>query len=469
MNDWIGNIFYFGSPKDGFKVYPDLGAVSNVFSGYYTNTGTDWILIARKSEEITRYTYVRYGLLTSLSEGRTGSCLGISIDFVNHYFTDLKVFRTEIFEGIWGAILDERRLLEVQESSGKAAFKSYDLHDVGPYLDDMSNKIREVIRDKKYSQYVRGSYEIPSAGDNQIYGLHPDSSPSALLEYFKTFGAIKLSPNLPIETKSPSEKQQEDKENLRQEVAGLTDQLRQKERELQAVNQRLEKLHGLVQTMVTEFPPKPGNESDTRFRNSRPSNQTHESLSNSNHKSINRQTAGHNPTNEDGLSPKTTKILIVAGGCILLALAIISTIYMTSDQREPPVNSNHPNNNQPIRPVSQPTVTAAPPEPLLIVRQNGTEMLVLNESSFLQYARGTYIFDEAGFKEVLTAFLFRFSPEVREAYKNNKDDLWKRIWAANPKSKQKLYAYLNENKSFTIDSNLDQQAILRGLVIPRNN
>src|SRR5215213_3509577 len=207
MNDWIGNIFYFGSPKDGFKVYPDLGAVSNVFRGYYSNTETDWVLVVRKFDDITRYTYVRYGLLTSLIEGRTGSCFGISIDFVNHYFTDLKVFLTEIFEGIWGAILDEKQLLEAQESSGKVAFKSYDLHDVGPYLDEMSKKIREVIRNKKYSEYLRPSYEIPQAGDDQIYGLHPNSSPSALLEYFRTYGAIKLAPNLPIEIKSLSEKQ----------------------------------------------------------------------------------------------------------------------------------------------------------------------------------------------------------------------------------------------------------------------
>ena len=215
MTNAIGNIFYFGSPKDGFKVYPDPGALSNVFSGYYTNTENEWILVVRKSEEITRYTYVRYGLLTSLVEGRTGSCFGISIDFVNHYFTDLRVFLTEIFEGLWGAILDEKQLLEVQGSSGKVAFKSYDLHDVAPYLDGISKRIREVILNQKYSAYVRPAYEIPQADDNHFYGLHPDSSPSALSEYFRTYGAVKVAPNLPIETKSLSEKQEEDKENLK--------------------------------------------------------------------------------------------------------------------------------------------------------------------------------------------------------------------------------------------------------------
>jgi hypothetical protein len=459
MNDWIGNIFYFGSPKDGFKVYPDLGAVSNVFRGYYSNTETDWVLVVRKLDDITRYTYVRYGLLTSLIEGRTGSCFGISIDFVNHYFTDLKVFLTEIFEGIWGAILDEKQLLEAQESSGKVAFKSYDLHDVGPYLDEMSKKIREVIRNKKYSEYLRPSYEIPQAGDDQIYGLHPNSSPSALLEYFRTYGAIKLAPNLPIEIKSLSEKQEEHKESLQKKVELLTEQLRKKDRELQTVNQKFERLQGLVKPIVMEFPPAtPGNQSYIYAGNSRPLNQTHEPLSHGKHQTSH---VTHNPSHESELGPKTRKIIaIIAGASILLALAIISAFYLFSDETKQDANSN-----QPIQPVSQPTATVAVPDPLLIVRQNGIEMEVLNEAVFLEHARGKSIFDEADFKEVLTSYLFQVSPEVRDVYKGSKDELWKKIMDFNPRSRQKLKAYLNEKQSFKIESNVEQQAILRGLVV----
>lgn len=456
MSDSIGNIFYFGSPKDGFKVYPDLGPVSNVFSGYYTNTENEWILVVRKSEEITRYTYVRYGLLTSLVEGRTGSCFGISIDFVNHYFTDLKVFLTDIFEGLWGAILEEKQLLEVQGSSGKVAFKSYDLHDVAPYLDGISNKIKEVIRNQKYSAYVRPSYEIPQAGDNQVYGLHPHSSSSAMIEYFRMYGAVKLAPNLPIETKSLAEKQEEDRENLKKKVEKLNEQLRQKDRELQAANQKFEKLIGLVKPIVREFPTiTTGNESHPQVVTALPVYQNYEPLSPSNHQTY--QSVVHNQDAE--LSPRAKKVLLIVGVTAIL-LAIITTIYLQFYDTDQPIKTA-----QPAQPASQTTITVATPDPVLIFRQNRRDVVILNESAFLDHARGKRIYGEEDFKEALTAFLFSVSPEIHDFYKGNKDNLWRKIVGKNPNSTERLRAYLNVKRQFTIENNAEQKDILRGLEI----
>ena len=456
MNDWIGNIFYFGSPKDGFRVYPDLGALSNVFSGYYSNTETDWILIARKAEDITRYTYVRYGLLTSLIDGRTGSCFGISIDFVNHYFTDLKVFQTEIFEGIWGAILDERQLLEAQESSGKVAFRSYDLYDVAPYLDEMSKKISAVLREKKYAKYVKPSHEIPQAGDNPIYGLHPDSSSSALREYFRTYGVIKLSPKLPIETKSASEKKEEHRENLEKVVSELTEQLRQKEREVRALNQKLEELQNLVQP-IRDFFGTHTNKTDKHFGNSRQINQLNESLSPPNQKASHAETA-YSPSSKGERSPNAERVAL--GLAIALAvLAVISIGYLFMGQSKQEVQ-----NPRVAQPASRPSPTIASRDPLLIVRRNEKEVGLLNEAAFLENASGKIIYDEADFKEVLTSFLFRFSPEVGEIYKGNKDELWNVILRLNPKSREKITQHLKRG-SFTIETNTEQQAMLKELVV----
>ena len=459
MNDWIDKIFYFGSPKDGFKVYPDLGAASNVFSGYYSNTETDWILVARKAEDITRYTYVKYGLLTSLVDGRTGSCFGIAIDFVNHYFTDLKVFQTEIFESIWGAILADGQLLQTQESSGIVGFRSYDLYDVAPYLEEKSKKIRVVIQDKKYAQLVRPSYEIPQAGDNPVYGLHPDSSPSAINEYFRTYGTIKLSPNLPIETKSAAERQQEQRYNLEKEVVRLTEQLRQKDGELQAVNQRLEKLHGLVKPIFSEFSLKHTIETDSHFSNSRPIGQTYEQLSSTNHKGLHSATTVHNPGyKEVKLSNNTRKILVGAAIVFVLLLAIIS-MYLLSEDGKPEVEKP-----QTIPPASQPKTTVAPPEPFTIVRENRKEVGYLNEAVFLEQKSGTTISDEADFKEALTSFLFKFSPEIFGIYEGNKDKLWQEIKESNPNSSRKIAQHLKQGP-FIIENNSDQQAMLKGLVV----
>ncbi len=456
MNDWVENIFYFGSPKDGFKVYPDSGELSGVFSGYYSNTETDWILIARKAESITRYTYVKYGLLTSLVDGRAGSCFGISIDFVNHYFTDLKVVQKEIFEGIWGAILDDGQLLQIEESSRKVAFKSYDLYDVAPYLDEMSKKIRAVIGDKKYSNYVRPSYEIPQAGENPIYGLHPDSSAAAISEYFRKYGVIKLSPKLPIESKSPAEKQQEHREKLEKEVSKLTEQLRQKEREVQELLQRFEEFQGLVQPIRDFSFGTYTNKTGSQFGNSRPINQIYESPSPPNPKASDSGTT-YNPSRKDKLSPRARRIVLVVVG-VLGAITIGYFIFFAGDSK--PEVANH----RVVQPASQPSPTIASREPLLIIRKQGREFGLLNEAAFLENASGRFIYDEADFKEALTSFLVGYSPEVVEIYKGNKDDLWDWILRSNPKNKEKITQYLKRGP-FKVENNPEQQAMLKELIV----
>ncbi len=454
MNDVVGNIFYFGSPKDGFKVYPDVGAVSNVFSGYYSNTETDWILIAKKSDEITRYTYVKYGLLTSAVDGRTGSCFGIAIDFVNHYFTDLKVFRTQIVEGVLGAILDDRQVLEIQTTSGKVAFKSYDLYDVGPYLDEMSKKIREVIADTKYSNYIRPSYEIPNAGDTLVYGLHPDSSPSAVSECFRTYGAIKLSPNLPIETKSLAEKQEEHRNNLQEEVDKLNRQLHQKDEEISGLKQRHDELGELIKPLFSRF-------SDTAV-----SNESNQYIGERQSRS---RTYEPYPTPSKAASYKPpqklndTKIVIIAAAAIVLvALFAFGLKYALSEDEKPAVNYNA-NTSQLLS--QQKTKTPPPTDPLLIKLDNGKRKGFLKESAFLERNEGTAVSSEADFKEVLTSYLFASSPQTQDIYKGNKDDLWNKIMELNPTSRRRITDYIRAKAPFKIENNGDQQSILKDLVI----
>ena len=445
MNDWIGNIFYFGSPKDGFKVYPDLGATASVFEGYSSNTETDWILVARKSEDRTRYTYVKYGLLTAAVDGRTGSYFGISIDFLNHYFTDLKIFQTEIFENIWRAILTDGKLLETQASSGKVAFKSYDLKDVGQYLDEMSKKIREVIQDKKWSNYIRPAYEIPQANDGAFQGLHPDSSPTAINEYFRLYGAIKLSPKLPIETKSLVEKQQETREHLERKVGELTERLGQKERELQAVSQNFAKLQMSVNAIAMEFSP------------ARNTNQNYEPRPATNHTGHYPVNTTHRPSHQR--DPKNTMILAIVAVVFVLAALVLVVMALTSSGEITPVA-----NTQTPLPLIQPPVSAASPEAIIIVRRNNTEFAILNKAAFFQQFNERTIFDEGDLKEVLSAFLFQFSPEVSSFYGGDKDKLWKQVMESNPTSKRLLNDYLRHG-SFKIDGNPVQQQILEELII----
>lgn len=66
--------------------------------------------------------------------------------------------------------------------------------------------------------------------------------------------------------------------------------------------------------------------------------------------------------------------------------------------------------------------------------------------------------------EILTSFLFHFSPEVVEIYKGNKDELWNRILKSNPNSREKITQHLKRG-SFKIEINTEQQAMLKELVV----
>ncbi len=468
MNDFIGNIFYFGSPKDGFKVYPDLGAISNIFAGYYTNTETDWILIAKKSDNITRYIYVRYGLLTSVN-GRTGSCLGISIDFINCYFTDLKVFRTKVIEKIWEALLNNKILLEIQETSGKVAFKSFDLFDVGQYLDDMSKNIREVIANEQYSNYIKPSYEIADAGNNPIYGLHPDSSPSAINEYFRTHGIIKLSPKLPIETKSITEKEEDNKKYLEGEVEKLhrqlkqkdieiTNQLKQKDSEIESLKTKLQKLQGLNNSFSSEIANVFSESSSTIFKG----------------QIINSQITGpkydpyldpqriFNPPLEENES-KRRRILdffqspIIFGILILLTILLFgAALYLIisplvlfprmESGKQANIEDKYTNqskNQQNSSAKTNPPLTFNE-NVLLIKLEKGKTKAFLNESLFLDKNKGVRISVIEDFKELLTSYLFKYSPEVSEIYLGDKEMLWNEIISSNQGNKTKITEYLEK-------------------------
>jgi hypothetical protein len=368
---------------------------------------------------------------------------------------------------VLGAILDDRQVLEIQETSGKVAFKSYDLHDVGSYLDEMSKKIREVIADNKYSNYVRPSFEIPNAGDNPVYGLHPDSSPSALNEYFRTYGVLKLSPKFPVETKSFSEKEEEHKKTLQEEVNKLTEQLKQKDiefierlkqkdDEISQSNQRFQKLEGLVKPILNEF-------SLTALENETPSyslNQSqqprYQAYLKPTPKTHSSTTGGHIPRNK---WTTQTKVLSVVGIVVAL-LAILITYWLLSEDENPHVNDANPSSV-----TNQPKPTLTPREPLLIAVENGKQKGFLNEFAFLEQTDGTIVFNEADFKGVLTSYLFRSSPEIRAIYAGNRDELWRKIMELNPASKKKIADYIKEKVPFKIENSKDQQSLLKDLII----
>jgi hypothetical protein len=453
MENFIGDIFYFGSPKDGFKVYPDLGAISNIFAGYYTNTESDWILVAKKSNDITTYTYVRYGLLTSAVNGRTGSCLGISIDFINYYFTDFELLRTRVIEKIWEAFLVENVLLERQEISRKIAFKPYSLNEVGQYLDAKSQTIRRVITEH-YSKNVKTSNYIPDAEGNPLYELNPRSSAEVITDLFETYGLIKLSPRAPIETKSISQKTEEQIEALQRKVKMLSYQLGDKDSEIESLQDELDSLReGLPLTNQLTGP----NNEQGNNREAKATTRAKKSTSLASLLRILRKP-----------SVRWAFAVVICmsgvGGFILGRLFPSSSIEKQTDTHDQSESVN-PSKAQTISPFYTQHDPRIREERGNVIREAGGRGFLVADT-FVRMNQGKSVAGREGFKILLTSYLISNSLKTVRIYGGDKNNLWDNIMKLNPGKEQEIAGFCKSNPQFTIEvKNKFQKRILDNLLI----
>lgn len=197
MNDVISEVYFFGSMADGFKSYPLANSTQNKFSIFYNSTEEGRKLHVIKSGNLVTYTYVKYGLLTSMQNGRTGSCFGISIVIKDKYFGDNNVFINKVCEQIYTAIVKEGIILSVNSSNGIVAFSAFDFNSISNILNRWIELIKSVITEN-YESYLIDSSEIPSYVSGNIIAIK-DSSPNAvILEKLKEKGAVLLGTNYPL-------------------------------------------------------------------------------------------------------------------------------------------------------------------------------------------------------------------------------------------------------------------------------
>lgn len=197
MANTISEIYFFGSLADGFKVYPAKNSSSNWYSSFYNNTEENYKLhIVKKGDSVT-YTYVKYGLLTSLNDGRTGSFFGLSIVFNNKYFNNIDVFINKICVQIFKALIKEKIILSQNDSTGAIGYVAYDFNSVAPQLNDWITRIRAIISEK-YSIYLSSALELADPISEKIDGLNDSSANTVILEIIKEKGAILLGPQFPV-------------------------------------------------------------------------------------------------------------------------------------------------------------------------------------------------------------------------------------------------------------------------------
>jgi hypothetical protein len=476
MGEFIGRIFYFGSPKDGFKVYPDAGPIHNLFSGYNSNSGTDWLITAQKAGSVVRVTYVRYGLITGVDNPREGSCLGISVEFLNHYFTNLEVYRVEIMEKMWTALVKGGYLLEAHETSGVVAFKSFDLADVGQYLDDMSGKIENVIREK-FVKYLRLSYDIPDAGENPGRAFHPQSSARAITEAFVESGTVTLSPNAPIESKSAMERQEEERTELRNEVERLSKNLSQveldraerlkvKESELGQLRSKLGKIETIVNTLIAEFPPaeKVALADQRGAVHPLPNSATHRDYDPYVDPKRLHRTGTEIGKSESRVKAWSKWLLGVLLLIVVLSLVIYGTLYLlgsTDTKPGPVVIGAVPGT---VGPRSTPQSNSME-DPFVTKSDAGGIRRFLNVQLFLAKNKGKRVSNEDEFGNILATYLFANSAELAAKYNNDKTELWLSILNTNAGNRKSLREYLAQKPDFEIADNPEQAELLRDLLI----
>ena len=493
MKDVVENIFYFGVPEDGFKVYPNLGAVSNNFSGYYTKTEkADWILISKKTGNITQYTHVRYGLLTSSSNGRAGSCLGISINFIDYYFADLELFRKQIIELIWDGFLHDKELVESQQSTGRIVFKSFDFLDVKSYLDEMSNRVRGLITKPEFSNYLKSSQDIPDAEDKVLYSLHNNSSPKAIIEYFKKYGIIKISPISQVEEKSFSERDEEHKRNLEIEVNNLTDQIKQKEhhlieigkqkeneirliereknKEIEVIKQKLDTAKVFAAKILKELSGIEFDSSDSITQNigNQSSSKIWQPFPQSN---INPAT-NSNPESKPKLIISKKHIITVAIVLGLFSLLILLYSYVFTQKQDVKIDLNKsstPLSNLTSSVTTQKSSVLKVNNVIIIKDKNNRQIGFLNTQAFLEKNKGKAVKNMEEFKEILSNYLFENDDEVTQIYENDRVKLWNKILELNTNSPNVISDYCKKNQDFKIENSQEQQNILKDLVIYTKN
>lgn len=189
-------VYFFGSTLSGFNCFPK----SKTFDLYYSNTVSDaWILDIRRFADKIFYTYVQYGLLTSIEGGREGSCFGISIELLNQELVNPISLPKEIFFEVVETMLEQSVVIAKQPDTGTIGFKVKNLSEAGGYLSKWAEQIRAVV----ISQFSDKMQPI-FLGTGKSCQMHPDTSSEIAADWLSVYNNILVSPTSKV-LKSPPE------------------------------------------------------------------------------------------------------------------------------------------------------------------------------------------------------------------------------------------------------------------------
>lgn len=186
------NTYIYGTPL-GFDFFEDIASLKDYFKGFYISTRKGRrLMVNRRDNGETFYNYLRYGLTEK--EGRPNSFFGMSISIDNNeYAYDFK----EIFD--WFDYLFEKLVergsLFFVNAGNNIQYRVAIFKDATEEIQWLNNNIPNLFTKAQGIKLLEFDSTFSSSSSGQIRCFNDETSSAVVIEAFKKFRWIALSPN----------------------------------------------------------------------------------------------------------------------------------------------------------------------------------------------------------------------------------------------------------------------------------
>ncbi len=220
--------FFFGSSGIGFNCYPK----SRSYNRYYNSDSIhSWLYEVNYLKTKSVYTYVKYGLLTKIDEGRDGSCFGISIEISNYEFFDPLIILQSLLFSSSEQIIKEEVLMKKLSLSLDIAFIVNEISDQREYLDLISDKVISTLNSKYFDLFI--PLENISNSRKGILKVHPNTNNAILNSWKNNYSKILVSPIYEVLENTSNESALIEEQNKNKQLRKINNKLSLKINELE--------------------------------------------------------------------------------------------------------------------------------------------------------------------------------------------------------------------------------------------
>ena len=186
------NTYIYGTPL-GFDFFEDIASLKDYFKGLYISTRKGRrLMVNRRDNGETFYNYLRYGLAEK--EGRPNSFFGMSISIDNNeYAYDFKeIF--DWFDYLFEKLVDRGTLFFIN-TGNVIQYKVSKFKHVPDEIQWLKNNIPNLFTKAQGVKLREYDSSFSSSSSGQIRCFNDDTSTPVIVDAFKKFRWIALSPN----------------------------------------------------------------------------------------------------------------------------------------------------------------------------------------------------------------------------------------------------------------------------------